>query len=517
MSTVERAGETQSGEVGVSGLQSRSLGTLQVVFFIVGAAAPLAVTAGALSVAYLVTGNRGLPFLFIPLAAILAVFAVGYAAMSRHVTDAGAFYTYVVRGLGRMPGLGAAFIALVSYNALQIGIYGLFGTAAEAFFASKVGIHLNWYWWCLFAWVLIGTLGVMRIDLNARVLAVLLCFEILVVAVFDFAVVASPGPQGLSAVGFSPHIATHAALGATMVFCAASFIGFEGAAIYSEESKDPKRTVARATFIALALIAVLYALSSWLMADAIGPNSIVNPAKLVADGFTTAGAPDPTKILVGAGTTRLGAFWGDAAALLFATSLFAALLSFHNAVARYAFALSREGIFPRAYSRTNRFGAPAVSSVTQSLLAFMVVGAFVLSGKDPVLTLFTWLSNLGTIGILFLMALASFAVVFFFRRQPDHGLGVWRTAVAPLVAGLALLAVVVLGVMNFNVLITGVINGPTASMTITLLIILFGFGVAGVVVAAVLRQRSPSRYARIGAPTQIEVELGEAGGTTGSP
>ena len=36
------------------------------------------------------------------------------------------------------------------------------------------------------------------------------------------------------------------------------------------------------------------------------------------------------------GADRLGAFWGDAASLLFATSLFAALLSFHNAVSRYA-------------------------------------------------------------------------------------------------------------------------------------------------------------------------------------
>ena len=61
-------------------------------------------------------------------------------------------------------------------------------------------------------------------------------------------------------------------------------------------------------------------------------------------GYATAGAPDPTTVLFIAGAERLGSIWGTAAALLFATSLFAALLSFHNAVARYMFALGREGV-----------------------------------------------------------------------------------------------------------------------------------------------------------------------------
>ena len=69
--------------------------------------------------------------------------------MSRHVADAGAFYTYVARGLGKIPGVGAAFVALISYNAMQIGIYGLFGVATSAFMADKIGITLDWYWWCL--------------------------------------------------------------------------------------------------------------------------------------------------------------------------------------------------------------------------------------------------------------------------------------------------------------------------------------------------------------------------------
>jgi amino acid transporter len=493
---------------GAGQLHRRALGVPDLVFFIVAASAPLTAVAGGQAATYLVTGNKGIPFLFIPLAIVLGVFAVGYAAMSRHVADAGAFYTYVVRGLGRIPGVGAAFLALVSYNAMQLGIYGLFGVATSAFMADKIGITMDWQWWCLIGGAIIAVLGVLQIDLNARVLGVALVLEVLVVAIFDFGVIASPGPEGITTVGFSPSEATGTALGASLTFCVASFVGFESAAIYSEECKDPKRTVARATFIAVALIGVFYALSSWLLANAIGPSNMVDPEALVKLGFTdaTGQAPDPTTVLIGSGTSTLGVFWGDCAQLLFCTSLFAALLAFHNAVARYLFALGREGVFPRAFARTHpKTGSPFVGSIAQSLLALVVVGAFVLADADPVLKLFTWLTNLGALGVLLLMAVTSFAVVSFFRRRPDHDLGPWPALVAPLLAGVALVVILVLGVSNFNVLITSTIGAPTDDMTYVLLAILFGSAIVGMAVAAILRSARPKVYNEIGERTPTEV------------
>src|SRR3954447_21585615 len=369
-------------------LHKRALGVPELVFFIVAASAPLTAVAGGQAATYLVTGNRGVAFFFIPLGIVLGLFAVGYAAMSRHVANAGAFYAYVSRGLGKVQGVGAAFVALISYNAMQIGIYGLFGVAMGAFMGDKVGIHLDWYWWCLVAGAIIGLLGVRQIDLNARVLAVLLCLEILVVFIYDIAIAADPGPEGLTTVAFSPSIAFGTAAGACLTFCVASFMGFESAAIYSEECRDPKRTVARATYIAVGLIAVFYAISSWLLGVSAGPNTMINPDKLVAAGFATNGGPDPTTVLFITGQARLGAFWGDSASLLFATSLFAALLSFHNAVSRYSFALGREGVLPSAFGRVNpKTGSPWIASITQTVLALAIVLVFAIAGADPVLKL----------------------------------------------------------------------------------------------------------------------------------
>jgi amino acid transporter len=511
MSVIEPAAApaAPSGAPTSGQLHRRALGVPDLVFFIVAASAPLTAVAGGQAATYLVTGNKGIPFLFIPLALVLGVFAVGYAAMSRHVADAGAFYTYVVRGLGRIPGVGAAFVALVSYNAMQIGIYGLFGVATSAFMADKIGITLDWQWWCLIGGAIIAVLGLLQIDLNARVLGVALILEVIIVALFDFGVLASPGPEGLTTVGFSPKAATDSALGAALTFCVASFVGFESAAIYSEECKDPKKTVARATFIAVALIGVFYALSSWLLANSVGPNTMVNPEALVKAGFTdpTGQAPDPTTVLIGSGTDTLGAFWGDCASALFCTSLFAALLAFHNAVARYVFALGREGVFPRVFARTHpRTGAPYVGSLAQSLLALVVVGTFAIADADPILKLFTWLTNLGALGVLLLMAVTSFAVVAFFNRRPDHEVGAWSSRWAPLISGILLVVILVLGVANFNVLITSATDAPTDTMTIVLPIILFGSGIVGMIVAWILKSTRPQVYADIGERTPTEVQ-----------
>jgi amino acid transporter len=439
--------------------------------------------------------------MFFPLGIMLVLFAVGYAAMSRHVANAGAFYAYVAQGLGKVQAVGAAFVALIAYNTMQIGIYGLFGVALGAFMSDKVGITLDWWAWCLIGGAIIAMLGVLQIDLNARVLGVLLVLEVIVIAIFDLAIAADPGPQGLSATGFDPSVAFGTAVGATLLFTVASFVGFESAAIYSEEVKDPKRTVARATYVAVALIAVFYALSSWLVGVAAGPDTIVNADALVQGGFTTpdGAAPDPTTVLFITGGERLGAFWGDAASLLFATSLFAALLSFHNAVARYGFALGREGVLPRAFGRVHpRTGAPWIASLTQSVLALGVVAIFALAGKDPVLELFTWLTNLGALGVLLLMAMTSFAVVAYFRRVRDPEVSSWASTWAPAIAGVLLLVVLVLGVLNFNVLITGDPTAPTQDMAIILPVILFGGGLLGLALGAALRSRRPEVFRRIG-------------------
>ena len=78
------------------GLRRNTLGTGDIAFFVVSAAAPLTIMAGIARFAIL-SGGIGAPAAYLFAGLALAVFAVGFTTMSRHVTNGGAFYAYISR------------------------------------------------------------------------------------------------------------------------------------------------------------------------------------------------------------------------------------------------------------------------------------------------------------------------------------------------------------------------------------------------------------------------------------
>src|SRR4029078_2530651 len=82
--------------------------------------------------------------------------------------------------------------------------------------------------------------------------------------------------------------------------------------------------------------------------------------------------------------------------VLFLTSVFAALLAFHAAIARYQFALGREGVLPKLWARTHpRTAAPGAGSLTQSAVGLVVLAVYAAAGVDPLVHLFAWLTTAG--------------------------------------------------------------------------------------------------------------------------
>src|SRR5690606_35632222 len=146
----------------------------------------------------------------------------------------------------------------------------------------------------------------------------------------------SIAPEGVSAAAFAADEFFVPGIGVLLAFGVAAFMGFESGAIYSEEVVDPRRTVARATYIALIVIALFYAFSAWAVGVGVGPSSVVEESQ--------AFGPDLIFNWLGQHSPMLPNF----ANLLFVTSLLAVLLAFHNAVARYFFALGRSTVLPKA-------------------------------------------------------------------------------------------------------------------------------------------------------------------------
>ena len=137
-------------------LRRRRLGVVHIVFFTVAASAPLTVLGGGVTTTFAVTGVTAVPLSFLILAVALALFAVGYAAMSRFVANAGAFYSYLAHGLGATWAVAGAFVAVISYNAIQIGLYGLFGAALGDLVNQTTGVELPWWAWALAALIVVG-------------------------------------------------------------------------------------------------------------------------------------------------------------------------------------------------------------------------------------------------------------------------------------------------------------------------------------------------------------------------
>jgi amino acid transporter len=467
------------------GLARPRLGVVQILFFVIGASGPLYAIAGGVTATYAVTGVMGVPLSFVLLAPVLALFAVGYAAMSRYITNAGAFYPYVVNGLGRSSGVAVSFVALVAYNAIQISIYGLFGWSLANWLNPLLGTDTPWWLWALVIALVIGTLGVLRVDLNAKVLGVLLVLECLVIVVTDVALLGSPNGGGApSLTPLAPGNLFTTGVGAVFAFSIAVFTGFEGAATYSEEARDPRRTVARATYLAVALTAVLYTLSALAMADAAGPSNIIGAAQQSGPG-----------LLFDLNAARLGGLFSSVAYALFITSQFASLLSFHNAIARYFFALGREGVLPEALARTNRrTGAPAAGSLLQTAFGLIVVAVFAAFGRDPFTELFSWLGTMASTGVVLVMAAVSVSVIGFFRKR-QHEETPWRHTVAPALATAFLLVIFVLIIWNFDVLLGTAGDSPLRWILPGILVLA---GIAGFARAAVLRGRRPEVYAGIG-------------------
>ncbi|MBC2903371.1 APC family permease [Streptomyces cupreus] len=472
-------------------LRADRLGTTGLLLSVLAATAPLMVVAGVMPTTFGVMGIVGQPLLFVILGVVLALFSVGYAEMSRHVHNAGAFYAYISRGLGGTAGSGAALVALVAYSALQVGIYGIFGFEVSGLFATYLEIELAWWIPALLAVLFVGALGWLKIDLNARLLGVLLLIEVALVVIFDVAALGDPGPEGLSLHAFNPDTLSGAGIGTALCFCVAAFLGFEQAPVYAEETSRPHVLVPRVMFLAIGGIAVFYTVSCWAITVATGPDAVVGTAQEQSAGmlfFLTEGV--------------LGETFTDVLHVLFVTGMFAAMVSFHNVVARYAFAMGREGLLPAAFGRTSSAsGAPGTGSLLQTVIALVVVAAFALADDKPtgdptaaVLHLFTWMGNVGALGVTLLMAIASVSVVVFFVRRGAAGSQFWRLAAAGL-ATIALLFIVVYTVKDFDVLVG---SGPGSSLNWILPGIIALALVVGLVQGLVLRSRNPEAHARIG-------------------
>src|SRR4051794_33416379 len=224
---------------------------------------------GTVPLAFAFGDGAGVPAAFLFAGVTLLCFSVGYAVSARRTGGSGGFYASVADGLGRPPAVAAGYLALLSYSCATIGLAGALGYFTRLVLAAH-GVAVSWEWCAAAGLVLTAVLGYREIALSARVLALLMLGEIGMLAALDVAILVRHGLHALPAASFSLHIATGPGVGVSLMFAFVSFIGFESAALYGKEARNSRRSVPRATYAAVVLIAGFYALTSWLAVGAIG-------------------------------------------------------------------------------------------------------------------------------------------------------------------------------------------------------------------------------------------------------
>jgi amino acid transporter len=431
-------------------LKRGAIGVVGILFFVLSAQAPLTGIGGALPLAVALGNGAGAPAAYLVVGLVIALFAVGFIAMSRHVTEEGAFYAYIGRGLGRRLGTGSALLALWAYNTVQACMYGLYGFIVSFLADTYLGVAPPWWACALVTMVAVQVLGSLNIDLGAKFLGVLVAAEMSILLAFALITLfTGGGPEGLNpGASFAPSALLAGAPGIALTFGIASMFGFESTAIYSAEAKDPARTVPRATYLAVATIALFFAFVSWMVVSSYGASQVVDAAGSALE------SGDGTILLFSAIADALGPWAAEVGGVLLATSLLAGILAFHNASNRYVHSLGQAGTLPPVVARTTRQGAPFVASALQTVLALLLVMPFAVLGLDPVLTLFAWFSGVAVLGLVVLYFLTSISVVVFFRRtRLDTRMG--QTLVAPILAAVLIAALAVLVLLNFTLLIGG--------------------------------------------------------------
>jgi len=131
----------------------------------------------------------------------------------------------------------------------------------------------------------------------------------------------------------------------------------------------------------------------------------------------------------------------------------------------------------------------------QTAIAVVLIGVFAILGKDPVLSLFAWLTNVGALGVIFLMALTSVAVFVYLRRHSDVTEATLSHEAAAVVSSIALFVVFVLALTNFDALV-GTTPGDPLNWVLPGLIV--AAALIGLVYGLVLKRTRPDVYAMVG-------------------
>jgi amino acid transporter len=444
-------------------LKASAVGLTSILFLCVTGSAPLAVTLFNTPYVGPLGSGYGGPGAFLFATIVLTIFSVAYVQMCLKIRAAGGMYTFVSHGLGRPLGLMSGFSLMVAYTIFGTSLIGGF----SAFTQNTLAVHLDftalsWVWYALFAVVVVAALGYFDVQISAKILGVALIGELLIILVFTFGVLLQGGAEGLEIAPVLPwNFGMGVAPGIGVFFAFWSWVGFEAAPNYAEESKDPQRTIPIAVYFSCIGVGLLYTVMMWAVVSAYGHEGALDAAfaggaatePVTLNGYTF--VPGFANIVTGPMQAYVSHFAAAAMDWLIVTGALACGAALLNAGIRYWYALGREGILPRALGRTHPVHkTPHVAIISVMVLNTTLILTFWFLNRLP-LEMYGWLAVQGVIWIVLVQALTALSTFFYFKREHPTEMHWWKTGAAPWIGFLGQVYVLLLLYSNLYFLAAG--------------------------------------------------------------
>lgn len=345
-----------------------------------------------------------------------AVFlALVFARLSRFNPAAGGPYAFTRQAYGDLAGFLVAWGYWISVWCANAAIAVAFVGYLDPFIpsivrhpASAAALAAGAVW-CLTGVNALGVRSAGRVQLVTTVL------KVLPLALVGVGGLLYLDPSHFAVASASPRsIAAGLTSSATLTLWA--FLGLECATIPAGNTKDPERTIPRATVTGTLLASLIYIVGT------VGVIGLLEPSTL---GQSTAPFADAARALFGNRAAEL-------VALGAAISCFGGLNGWTLVVGQVPMAAARDGLFPAPFARLSGRGTPVIGMVIAAVLTTALIA---MNYTRSLVDLFTFVILLATLSTLVPYAFCSLAG-FILARQDSR---MRMSAGASVVASLAFL------------------------------------------------------------------------------
>ena len=531
------AGDIDVDRANIDKLHKNAIGLPGVLYFCLAGSAPIsAMLFNVPSMASQAGATTPLVFLLSGIGLMLLGVSIVY--LSRRLTSAGGFYTWVRHSLGRRAAFQAGWLMMGGYALFEASLLGAFGSYTNSSFANYA--HFNtpggWVTWALIGAVIIFSLSYFDVKWSVFAMAPFLVLEVGVLLVLDLVITIHGGASGhdfvhtFTTAGANPTPSGHPFVNATntttltaapggllgigvaMALGVWSWVGFEAGAVYGEEARNPRRAVPVAVFAVVAFLTFLYTWTAYSATIGYGWQFAVSQFGNLTGNST------PYYPLA---STYVGGFLQALMIVAISTSALACGLAFHNGMVRYLYAMGREGILGKVFGKTHpRYRSPNIAIITQSLFSVLLILFFALvvqktdgslgfgiaDGKtttqvDGILP-YTWLAIIGTIAFVVVYIMVNIASPVFASRFDKESFNVFAHIVAPVLSTVVLIIPLISfigpALPGAGTYFTNLGFAPTPFPLNILYLFVIGWIVLGLIYSFILSSANPERYDGMG-------------------